>query len=254
MYKLSEVSKLKVNPLKALSQNFLIDQNVVKKTIDTLGDIKGKRVLEIGPGIGALSEEILNRGAKLIAIEKDTRLIALLKEQLPGATIIEGDAMDIELPHAECIISNLPYQLTSPFLGRLLPLNLPMTLFMQDEVARRVIGQQNTKDYSALTLFANYYATPRLAFKVSPTCFYPRPKVNSAIITFTPKHRKPFPVFFGAVKAAFNKRRKMLRHTFDETMLNALGIDPKARPENISLDAFLKLGQHLQTQKEPLKT
>ncbi|MCH9614395.1 MAG: Ribosomal RNA small subunit methyltransferase A [Chlamydiia bacterium] len=250
MYKLSEVSQQTVCPIKALSQNFLIDLNVIKKTIDTLGDIEGKRVLEIGPGLGALSEEIIKRGGILTAIEKDARLIPFLKEELPTATIIEGDAMEVDLPEIDLIISNLPYQLTSPFLGRLLPLNLPMTLFMQEEVARRVVGKQGTKDYSALTLFANYYACPSFAFTISPKCFYPRPKIDSAIVTFIPKNKKPFPAFHTAVRQAFNHRRKMLRHSFSETLLTSLGIDPTARPENISLEAFLELGESLQKETE----
>lgn len=247
MYKLSEVTQLGLGPLKALSQNFLIDLNIINKIIDTLGPIEKKRVLEIGPGVGALSEILVERGAHLTAIELDSRVISLLKERMPKATIIEGDAMEAKYPETDFIVSNLPYQLTSPLLGRFLPLKVPMTLMMQDEVARRVVGKINTKDYSPLTLFCNYYSTPKLAFKVKPNCFYPRPKIDSAIVTFTPKDVPPIAGLMEVVQKAFHQRRKMIRNAFSEAILHQAGIDPTMRPENISLESFLILTKLLQS-------
>lgn len=254
MYKLSEVSQLKYGPLKALSQNFLIDLNIINKIVDTLGAVENKRVLEIGPGVGALSEILVERGALLTAIEKDKRVIPLLRQRMPSATIIEGDAMEEPFPETDFIISNLPYQLTSPLLGRFLPLNIPMTLMMQDEVARRVVGKISTKDYSPLTLFCNYYATPKFAFKVKASSFYPRPKVESAVLTFTPKHAPPMQGLMEVVQKAFSQRRKMVRNSFPEVILQEAGIDPTMRPENISLESFLKLAQLLQNKEDKPST
>lgn len=256
------LESLGIHPKKGLSQNFLIDGNIVRKIVATAAIKPGDSVLEIGPGPGALTEALLEAGASLTAVEKD-RVYAKALSRFERVQAIEGDILEFDLdqlPKGSKVVSNLPYQLTSPILARLLPrhdLFSSVTVMVQEEVARRMVGKPSTPDYSSFTLFVNFYTRPLYAFFVSHNCFYPRPKVDSAVVHFVlkppPSDIDP-PIFFKFVRTAFGQRRKMLRRSLKElcggsetveAALNELQLNPLARPENLSLEAFILLFQKL---------
>jgi 16S rRNA (adenine1518-N6/adenine1519-N6)-dimethyltransferase len=242
---------LGVKPKKSLSQNFLVDGNIVRKIIAEALIEKGDCVLEIGPGPGALTEALIESGAIVYAVEKDAVFADALK-RFEDVHLFAQDIRDFDLsfiPLKTKVVSNLPYHLTAPILTLLIPrydLFSTITVMVQEEVARRIIAKPKTKEYGSLTLFLNFYSEPHFAFKVSRHCFYPEPKVDSAVVTLILK--KPPPVdskaFFSFVHAAFQHRRKMIKTTLGPKigeLLSELKVDPKSRPEDLSLDLFLKL-------------
>lgn len=252
---------LGVKPKKRLSQNFLIDGNIVRKIAQFAGVKKGDCIVEIGPGPGALTEHLLQIGAQVAAIEKDeTFAKALDRFQPPDQrlSVIAADVLDVSVD--KCfqkkgkIVANLPYHLTTPILAKLVPLNHAfesITVMVQKEVAERFIARPRSKEYSSFTLFLEFYSKPEYGFTVEPTCFYPRPKVQSAVVKLQLK--KPPSVssvdqFFKVTRTAFQKRRKMMRASLKElygaeavtSALESAGIDPEARPEELSLGDFLR--------------
>lgn len=251
------LDEMGVRPKKSLSQNFLIDKNILHKIIKTADVRKGDLVLEIGAGPGALTETLLEAGADVIAIEKDDHYAEKLK-RFPLQEIFAGDVRDYpfeKLPRDKKVkvVANLPYHLTSVILSLLLPRHSffsTLTLMVQDEVGRRMTAKCGGKDYSSLTLFLDYYATTKYAFTVSNRCFYPVPKVASAIVTLEMREgeRDASPeTFFPIVRAAFQKRRKMMRsslaHFFAphqiEEALEKIGSRKEARPETLSIDEWV---------------
>ncbi len=253
------LSSLGVRPKKGLSQNFLIDHNIMTKLLDCAAINRGEYVLEIGAGPGAITEALVKRGAEVVAVELDAVFSEALK-RFP-VTVYGGDILTFPLENLERhakVVANLPYHITAPILGRLLPrrdLFSTFTLVVQEEVARRMTAQPKTSDYSSLTLFLNFYAEVHYAFRVSRSCFYPAPKVDSAVVHLV--LREPPPVdpepFFHFVRTAFQQRRKMLKNTLATLYesgavgkaLEQLEINPKARPEELSLEIFLALFSHL---------
>ena len=242
---------LGVEPKKGMSQNFLIDGNIVRKII-TEADIQpGDTVLEIGPGPGALTEALVSKGATIYAVEKDMIYAQALK-RFPGVSVFAEDIRTFDLsmlPHGTKVVSNLPYHLTSPILGLLAPrhdLFSTVTVMVQEEVGRRMTAQAKSKDYSSLSVFLRFYSDPRYAFKVSRRCFYPQPKIDSAVVTLA---LKPAPIadaegFFNLVHSVFQHRRKMVRSilgTSVEPILISMGESPLARPEELSLANFLEI-------------
>ncbi len=262
-------------PKKRLGQYFLVDRNVLAKIALASGLVRGDYVFEIGPGPGALTEQLLASGATVLALEKDPDLCALLSRlESPSFELARGDflAIDVEAflrarmpPHQKGkVVSNIPYHLTSPILQRLLPLKdffSSVTLMMQKEVANRCVAPPKSKDYSALSLFTHAYSHPTLLFDIPPSAFYPPPLVTSTVVHFTlqpfPSHISP-DCFFTLIKSAFQQRRKMLRRSLSafETkknlvdILSSLSLSPQARPEELSLASFLSLALRLQHQLE----
>lgn len=266
LYKPSELkaflNEIGAGPKKGMSQNFLIDGNIVRKII-AFADIKqDDSVLEIGPGPGVLTEVLLNQGARVLAIEKDRKFAEALhrfQTEDHRLTIIEDDILSWDpLKHAASpmkVIGNLPYHITTPILTRFLPhrkLFHSITVMVQKEVADRLLGKPKTKDYSSLSVFTQFYSDPLKGFTVSPSCFYPAPKVQSAVIRFILK--KPPEVssesrFFEMVRHAFQQRRKMIRTSLktkyplvqiDEGLVK-IGKGAMVRPEELSLADFLTL-------------
>ncbi len=253
------LEELGVHAKKHLSQNFLIDGNIVNKIVATAGVSKEDLVIEIGPGPGALTEALLLAGAEVIAIEKDPLLgKALGRLPYPLLRILIEDICTVDIPgllqkKKAKVVSNLPYHLTSPILGKLLPLHThisTLTVMVQKEVAERLCAQAGTPNYSSLTLFANTFADLSYSFTVEPTCFFPRPKVRSAVIHFTLKPPPPLPHhFFPRVRAAFCKRRKMLKVSLKEfypsesieKALEMQGLNPLSRPEELNSTHWIKL-------------
>jgi len=242
---------LGVEPKKGLSQNFLIDGNIVHKIVAQADIQVGDHVLEIGPGPGALTEALVLKGAHVFAVEKDV----IYAEALKRFSLVEVFAQDIRdfdfslLPSRTKVVANLPYHLTAPILTLLAPhheLFTSLTLMVQEEVARRITAQPHSKEYGSLTVFLNFYSTPRYAFKVSRHCFYPQPNVDSAIVSLNLKQPPAVDAeaFFTFVRTAFQHRRKMLTTTLGHSLgplLTQLGVNPKARPEELSLETFLDL-------------
>ena len=236
--------QIDARPRKRLSQNFLIDGNIVRKIVDAADIQPGDTVLEIGPGPGALTQELLRRGARCIAVEKD-RLFAQAFSRLGGDLVVyEEDFLEFPLRERLVagpvkVVSNLPYHLTSPILGKICEasdLFLSATVMVQREVAARMVGLER----GPLSLFLSVYSNPSIAIKlISRNCFMPAPNVDSAVVHLsfkTPVLANPEP-FLAWVRKAFQQRRKMLRAT--------LGIQREpyatARPEDLSLEQWLDL-------------
>jgi 16S rRNA (adenine1518-N6/adenine1519-N6)-dimethyltransferase len=254
MYRPSELrkflSELGVHPKKRLSQNFLIDGNIVRKIVAFSGAKKGETVVEIGPGPGALTAALTDLGANVIAIEKDP-VFAQALSRIEGLTILSEDALDIDYHqfHGK-IVANLPYHITTPFLAKTIPLYQnfeSITVMIQKEVAERMMSLHGSKVYGSFSVFVQFYTDPIYGFTVEPTCFYPRPKVRSAVIQLVLK--KPPEVssidrFFKMTRAAFSQRRKTLRASLKK--LYPAAHLPQVRPEELSLSDFLRLFEEVE--------
>jgi 16S rRNA (adenine1518-N6/adenine1519-N6)-dimethyltransferase len=255
------LNRLEKKPSKSLSQNFLIDFNIVQKFIEAADLSSDDFVLEIGPGPGVFTEEILKKGAQVLAIEKDKGFAEGLREQHHSShllQVLEGDFLEIDflplLPKGKKIkvLSNLPFQLTSPILGKLLPLEnqIEFCLFiMQKEVAERIVAKPKSKAFSPLSIFAQSYATPSLCFHISSSCFFPKPKVTCSALLLTlhpPICEKP-EHFLSFIRTPFQQRRKKLTSTLPfpsakilET-LKKLELSENARPEELDLNSWVDL-------------
>lgn len=271
----SFLAEIGARPKQSLSQNFLTDGNILGKIIEA-ADISPKDlILEIGPGPGVLTEGLLKLGTRILAVEKDQKLAKALKRfNSLNLECLTADFLAIDTekelkkrlePGLKAkVISNIPYHLTGIILQRLLPLNevlSSLTLLVQKEVAERCISPPKRKSYSSFTLFTQYYSTPKLLFKVEPSCFYPKPKVCSALLQFTlkkPRYNIDSSYFFQVTKTAFTQRRKMLKSSLKslfssenvEKALIKLDLNPASRPEEISLDLFLKFARELKKAKK----
>jgi 16S rRNA (adenine1518-N6/adenine1519-N6)-dimethyltransferase len=242
---------LGIKPKKSLSQNFLVDGNIVQKIIKEAAIEIHQPVLEIGPGPGALTEALISAGANVYAVEKDP-LYAQALARFPTVQTFNQDIREFDfeiLPLHSKVVANLPYHLTAPILGLLAPRNdlfSTLTLMVQEEVARRMTANPGSKEFGPLTVFIFFYTTPRYAFKVSRHCFYPQPKVDSAIVHLQLK-KPPLEAtdaFFAFVRKAFQQRRKMLKSSLGAevgVLLEALNLNPQARPEDLSVDQFVAL-------------
>ena len=202
---------------KMLGQNFLIDSNISKRIVDSAEVRKGEKVLEIGPGRGALTE-LLSSKANLIAIEKDKWLAVVLKQKFKeNVEIIEGDILNWEIPPIDVIVANLPYSISSPILFRLFNYEWSRAVLMfQEEFANRLVAKPGSKIYGRLTVMANHFVSIKKLFKVSKTAFQPQPKVHSQVVKLI--RREPdyilddFNTFEKVVRSIFTHRRKKVRN------------------------------------------
>jgi 16S rRNA (adenine1518-N6/adenine1519-N6)-dimethyltransferase len=281
IYKPSELrlflSELNISPKKVLSQNFLIDGNIIRKIVETAKVTADDIVLEIGPGPGSLTEALLDKGASVIAVEKDRVLSKALERLKLPERKLEIFCEDImEFPLEEKIsqllsngkkakvIANLPYHLTTPILVQLVQMNhlfSSFTVMVQEEVARRFTAKPGTSDYSSFTLFLNFYSNPHYGFGVSQHCFFPEPKVQSAMVILDLKE-PPFvsdvEQFFILTRTAFTHRRKMMRGSLRELYqpqeiektLLSMGLNPLSRPGELNLEQFIHLFETLQKTKD----
>lgn len=268
------LEQLGISPRKGLSQNFLIDANILHKIAATANVSPGDLVVEVGSGPGSLTEELLAKGAHVLAVEKDVVLAGALKRLQTADNHLEIYCDDIlEFPLDEVlgpkvseqkkakVIANLPYHLTTPIIVQLVTqrhLFSHLILMVQDEVARRFTAAPGTGVYGSFTVFLNFYTIPRYAFTVSNNCFYPSPKVNSAIVVLElkePPHVTDVAAFFKLTRTAFEHRRKMLRGSLRElyepaaveSALISIGQNPLARPETLSLKEFILLFEKLES-------
>lgn len=276
IYKPSELrqflSSLQITPKKGLSQNFLIDGNILRKIVEVSNVAPGDVILEIGPGPGSLSEQLLEKGAAVIAVEKDPILAQALERLKSPDRLLEVFCNDIlTFPIEEKlalflppdqkakVIANLPYHLTTPILIRLVALRntiSSLTLMVQDEVAKRFTAVPGTPEYGSFTVFLNFFTTARYAFQVSKHCFYPEPSVQSAMVILelkAPPTVSNEEQFFRLTRTAFSQRRKMLRSSLrslystemiTEALLS-LHLNSQVRPEELSVDDFIQLFEKL---------
>ncbi|MEQ8666184.1 MAG: 16S rRNA (adenine(1518)-N(6)/adenine(1519)-N(6))-dimethyltransferase RsmA [Rhodospirillales bacterium] len=252
-----------LNAKKSLGQNFLLDLNLTSKIARTASDLANSDIVEIGPGPGGLTRALLAEGARHVyAIERDERCLAalaMISEAYPDRlTVIPGDALTVDIGSIGTaprrIVSNLPYNIATPLLLRWLhQINAvsEFVLMFQSEVADRLAAQPGTKAYGRLSIIAQWLCDVRRAFSLPPRAFTPPPKVDSAVVVLAPRPAPLAPAEFQALEivtqAAFGQRRKMLRSSLRSLSLDleALGIDPSQRAENLEIEAFCRLANAL---------
>jgi 16S rRNA (adenine1518-N6/adenine1519-N6)-dimethyltransferase len=256
---------------KAKGQNFLTQKWVPERIAEDAGVDRTAGVLEIGPGIGPLTQQLCLRAGKVCAVELDKRLAPILKQtvgEFDNLEILWDDVLNFDIPSLVAeqfpglrpmACANLPYYITSPILTALLEAECfdSVTVMVQKEVAQRIAAKPGAADYSAFTVFCQYYAEPEILFDVPAHCFMPQPKVTSAVIHLRTREEKPWDildeaVFFRTVRASFAMRRKKLQNGlaagFSELgkqgageMIAACGFDENVRGETLSIDDFARL-------------
>ncbi|MCL2164885.1 MAG: 16S rRNA (adenine(1518)-N(6)/adenine(1519)-N(6))-dimethyltransferase RsmA [Oscillospiraceae bacterium] len=258
-----------------MGQNFLADTGVADRIIGALELSERDTVIEIGPGVAALTEKLCREAGYVLAVEIDKRLVCALQSKLSGFEnfkLIQGDILKIDIsdvlasagfsPSTEFkIVSNLPYYITTPIIMKILEgdiLPVKMVFMMQKEVAERIVARPSTKAYSALTVAVNYYAKPSKAFSVSPHCFIPQPGVESVVVVFDPYGKPPVDLldrqsFFKVVRAAFAQRRKQLMNClihagllpndkgFAGQVFEEVGLSVTVRGEELDIGEFARL-------------
>lgn len=262
---------------KKYGQNFLIDSHVLEKIMDAAEIGKDDCVVEIGPGIGTMTQYLAERAGEVVAVEIDKNLIPILKETLANyknVSIINEDILKVDLNRIVeeknggrpvKIVANLPYYITTPIIMGLFENHVPVksiTVMVQKEVADRMQVGPGTKDYGALSLAVQYYAKPEIVAIVPPNCFIPRPNVASAVIRLTCHEKKPVEVkdekgMFALIRASFNQRRKTLANSLSNAQnlsltreqvteaLESMQLSPTIRGEALTLEQFAALADIL---------
>ena len=259
---------------KSLGQNFLINPSVCPRMAELSGAEKGVGVIEIGPGIGVLTNELCKLADKVVAVELDKRLLPVLDETLAeydNIKVINADVMELDLNAliAEefegmdvVVCANLPYYITSPIIMKLLEDKLPIkaiTVMVQKEAAQRICAEVGSRMSGAVTVSVNYYAKPSMLFSVSAGSFMPAPKVDSAVIRLDILSKPPVQTnekkFFAVIKAAFSQRRKVISNSLSSGLslskektleiLKSANVPSNARAEKLSLDDFANIANNL---------
>ncbi len=267
------LQKYNFNFQKKFGQNFLIDTHVLDKIIEKANITKEDFVLEIGPGIGTMTQYLCEEAGKVAAVEIDSNLIPILKDTLSeysNIEIIHGDILKVDIGALAReknqgkpikVVANLPYYITTPIIMGLFESHVPIdsiTVMVQKEVAERMQASPGTKDYGALTLAVGYYAKPEIVANVPPNCFMPRPKVGSAVIRLK-RHEHPIvqvedeKLMFDLIRASFNQRRKTLVNGLNnapgiflgkekiQECLKELSVSETIRGEALTLEQFARL-------------
>ena len=261
---------------KKYGQNFLIDPNVLQRVIDAAGVAEDDCVLEIGPGIGTMTQLLAERAGKVVAVEIDRNLIPILEETLspyPNVTVINEDILKLDVRelvsgqegHPVKVVANLPYYITTPIIMSLLESGAPLksiTVMVQREVAERMQAGPGTKEYGARSLAVQYYSEPEVVANVPPNCFIPRPNVGSAVIRLTRYGTPPVQAadagkLFAIIRASFNQRRKTLANSLGNApglgvsrervaqVLEEMGLPAMVRGEALTLTQFAALSDRL---------
>ncbi len=255
----------KIKPLKKFGQNYLTDQNVLKKIADEISPELNDIVIEIGPGLGNLTRHLYGRSNKMYAFEIDTRVIENLQTEFPELILVNMDFLKADLTEIYNseknklrVIGNVPYNITSPILFKLFESNTIVkdaVFLVQYEVAKRMTSQKGTKDWGILSVLLNYFGETKFCFKVSPNVFYPRPNVDSAVVHINFDDSKNDPefnkLFIKIVKAAFGNRRKTLKNSLNNSIFKELdfsgcGIDLSLRAEQLDIEDFIRLTEYLE--------
>lgn len=261
---------------KKFGQNFLIDTRVLDKIISAAGITEDDCVLEIGPGIGTMTQYLAEHAGKVVAVEIDTNLLPILDETLKGysnVTVINSDILKLDMNklvdeyndgRPVKVAANLPYYITTPIIMGLFESNVPIdniTVMVQKEVADRMQVGPGSKDYGALSLAVQYYAKPYIVANVPPNCFIPRPNVGSAVIRLTRYQEPPVQVdepgiMFRLIRASFNQRRKTLQNGLNNSpevpytkeqiasAIESLGVPASVRGEALTLEQFASLANY----------
>lgn len=267
---------------KRFGQNFLIDPHVLEKIIQSARITKEDYVLEIGPGIGTMTQYLAEAAGKVKAVEIDTALIPILEETLKdysNVSILQGDILKVDVNQMVeeenegkpiKVVANLPYYITTPIIMSLFEKKIPLqsiTIMVQKEVAQRMQTGPGSKDYGALSLAVQYYAKPEIVANVPPNCFIPRPKVGSAVIRLESHPKPPVEVsdealMFRLIRASFSQRRKTLVNSLKnsqnlslsreeiEEALNKCGIPLTIRGEALGLEEFAKLSNYIKERQK----
>ncbi len=264
---------------KAKGQNFLIAPWVPASIAQEAGVDETAGVLEIGPGIGPLTQQLCLRAGKVCAVEVDTRLAPILKEtvgEFSNLEILWGDILKQDIPALVAekfpglrpmACANLPYYITTPILSALLEADCfdAVTVMVQKEVAQRIAADPGTADYGAFSVFCQYYTEPELLFDVPPNCFLPQPKVTSAVITLRRREARPWdvadePTFFRAVRSSFAMRRKKLSNGLAsgfpelgkaeaEDVLKVCGFPENVRGETLGIPEFARIANEIASRR-----
>ena len=261
---------------KRFGQNFLIDAHVLEKIVSAAGITKDDCVLEIGPGIGTMTQYLAESAGQVIAVEIDTNLLPILADTLKdysNVKVINQDILKVDINELVKeynngrpikVVANLPYYITTPIIMGLFESNVPIdniTVMVQKEVADRMQVGPGSKDYGALSLAVQYYASPYIVANVPPNCFIPRPNVGSAVIRLTRYQEPPVQVkdpklMFKLIRASFNQRRKTLQNGLNNSpeisfsneeitkAIESLGVSPSVRGEALSLEQFAQLANY----------
>ena len=261
---------------KRFGQNFLIDAHVLEKIVSAAGITKDDCVLEIGPGIGTMTQYLAESAGQVIAVEIDTNLLPILTDTLKdysNVKVINQDILKVDINELVKeynngrpikVVANLPYYITTPIIMGLFESNVPIdniTVMVQKEVADRMQVGPGSKDYGALSLAVQYYASPYIVANVPPNCFIPRPNVGSAVIRLTRYQEPPVQVkdpklMFKLIRASFNQRRKTLQNGLNNSpeisfskeeitkAIESLGVSPSHRGEALSLEQFAQLANY----------
>lgn len=272
------LQKYQFNFQKKFGQNFLIDLHVLEKIMDAAGVGAEDCVLEIGPGIGTMTQMLAERARKVIAVEIDDHLIPILQDTLSAydnVKIIHQDILKLDLSklieeendnRPVKVVANLPYYITTPIIMGLFEAGVPLesiTVMVQKEVADRMKSGPGSKDYGALSLAVQYYSSPSLAANVPPNCFIPRPNVGSAVICLHRHEEPPVQVhneklMFRLIRASFNQRRKTMVNSLNNspelsfnkeqisTALEQIGLKSNIRGEALTLEQFAALSNALE--------
>lgn len=259
---------------KSLGQNFLIDDSVPKDIVNGAEVDENDLVIEIGPGVGTLTAQLLKRAKKVVAIELDNDLIPILQQEIgdnPKFTLIHNDALKVDFneiigeERSVKLVANLPYYVTTPIIVKLLKEDYKfksLTIMIQKEVAERMNAEPGNKDYGALSLLVQYYCNTSIVRRVPPQCFIPRPKVDSIVIRLERLEEPKVKVqneklFFDIIRSSFNMRRKTLwngvkslgldKEKLEIAFENA-NIDPKRRGETLSIEEFACLSDKINEQ------
>ncbi|GAB2719044.1 16S rRNA (adenine(1518)-N(6)/adenine(1519)-N(6))-dimethyltransferase RsmA [Paenibacillus thermoaerophilus] len=277
------LKKYGLSAKKSLGQNFLTDLNILRKIAEAaeLGPEDG--ALEIGPGLGALTEHLARKAGRVAAVELDDRLLPVLRETLapyPQVRVIHGDVLKLDLArlweecfadcHSVSVAANLPYYITTPILMKLIESGLPfrhIVVMIQKEVADRIAARPGSKDYGSLSVAIQFYCETETVTRVPPSVFVPQPNVESAVIRLTRRAEPAVRVsdeawFFRVVQASFAQRRKTLANNLLgvfmpkgerarlEALLAEVGIAPGRRGETLSMDEFARLSERLKAEAE----
>ncbi len=261
---------------KRFGQNFLIDAHVLEKIVSAAGITKDDCVLEIGPGIGTMTQYLAESAGQVIAVEIDTNLLPILTDTLKdysNVKVINQDILKVDINELVKeynngrpikVVANLPYYITTPIIMGLFESNVPIdniTVMVQKEVADRMQVGPGSKDYGALSLAVQYYASPYIVANVPPNCFIPRPNVGPAVIRLTRYQEPPVQVkdpklMFKLIRASFNQRRKTLQNGLNNSpeisfskeeitkAIESLGVSPSVRGEALSLEQFAQLANY----------
>ena len=261
---------------KRFGQNFLIDAHVLEKIVSAAGITKDDCVLEIGPGIGTMTQYLAESAGQVIAVEIDTNLLPILADTLKdysNVKVINQDILKVDINELVKeynngrpikVVANLPYYITTPIIMGLFESNVPIdniTVMVQKAVADRMQVGPGSKDYGALSLAVQYYASPYIVANVPPNCFIPRPNVGSAVIRLTRYQEPPVQVkdpklMFKLIRASFNQRRKTLQNGLNNSpeisfskeeitkAIESLGVSPSVRGEALSLEQFAQLANY----------